>query len=141
MSEVRNVPIKIGDHETGGRLSTIMQAFQVFIVESRAARRRLRKMFESPGAIRSYLEDNGLVQTCKEHPIAFSTSWERSSRLNTKRLFAVASVIGIAAIGALFSVNNEKNGNKQELTITQPSGFDGGVDRREGPCDSYHEAS
>ena len=118
-----------------------MQAFQIFIVESRAARRRLRKMFESPGASRSYLEDNGLVQTCEEQPIAFPTSWERSSRKNTKRLFAVASVIGIAAIGALFSTRNEENGNKQKLTVTQPSVFDGGVERREGPCGSYHEAS
>ena len=98
-------------------------------------------MFESPGTSRSYFEYDGLVQTCEEHPIAFSTSWERSSRINTKRLFAVASVIGIAAIGALFFANNEKNGNKQELTVTQPSGFDGGVDRREGPCGSYYEAS
>ena len=119
----------------GGRLSTIMQAFQVLVVESRAARRRLRKMFESPG------DDNRLVQTCEEHPIAFPTSWERSSRVNTKRLLAVASFIGIAAVGALFSARNEENGNKQKPTVTEPSGFNGGGERREGPCGSYHEAS
>ena len=118
-----------------------MQEFQVFVVESRAARRRLRMMFESPGASRSYLDDNGLAQTCEEHPIAFPTSCERSSRIDTKRLFAVASVIGIAAIGALFSTRNEENGNKQELTVTQPSVFDGGGEERDGPCGSYHEAS
>ena len=98
-------------------------------------------MFESPGASRSYLDHNGLVQTCEEHPIAFPTSWERSSRIDTKRLFAVASVIGIAAIGALFSTRNEENGNKEKLTVTQPSPFDGGGEGREGPCRSYHEAS
>jgi len=97
-------------------------------------------MFESPGASRSYLDHNGLVQICDEHPIAVFTSWERSSPINTKRLFAVASVIGIAAIGALFSTRNEENGNKQELTVTQPSVFDGGGEGREGPCRSYHEA-
>ena len=118
-----------------------MQAFQVFILESRAARRRLRQMFESPGASGSYVDDNGRVQTCEEYPIAFPTSWERSSQINTKRLFAVASVIGMAAIGALFSTRNEENGNKQELTVTQPSVFDGGGEGREGPCGSYHEAS
>jgi hypothetical protein len=118
-----------------------MQAFQVLVVESRAARRRLRKMFESPGASRSYLDDSGLVQTCEEHPIAFPTSWERSSRVNTKRLLAVASFIGIAAVGALFSARNEENGNKQKPTVTEPSGFNGGGERREGPCGSYHEAS
>jgi hypothetical protein len=98
-------------------------------------------MFESSGAGRSYLDDNGLVQTYEEHPIAFPKSWERSSRKNTKRLFAVASVIGIAAIGVLFSPRNEENGNKQKLTVTQPSVFDGGGERRDGPCGSYHEAS
>jgi hypothetical protein len=112
-----------------------MQAFQVFIVESRAARRRLRKMFESTG------DDNRLVQTCEEHPIAFPTFWERSSRVNTKRLLAVASFIGIAAIGALFSARNEENENKQKLTVTQPSVFDGGGEQPEGPCGSYHDAS
>jgi hypothetical protein len=117
-----------------------MQAFQVFIVESLAARKRLRKMFESPGASRSYVDDNGLVQTCEEQPITFPTFWERSSRIDTKRLFGVASVIGIAAIGALFSARKEENGNKQELTVAQPSGFGGGVDQGEGPCGSYHEA-
>jgi hypothetical protein len=118
-----------------------MQAFQIFIVESRAARIRLRKMFESPGASRSYLDDNGLLQTCEEHPIGFPTSWERSSRINTKRLFAVASIIGMAAIGALFSTRNKENGNKQKVSVTQPSAFDGGDEGRGGPCGSYHEAS
>ena len=118
-----------------------MQEFHVFIVESRAARRRLRMMFESPGASRSYLDHNGLVQICDEHPIAVPTPWERSSRINTRRLFALASVIGIAAIGALFSARNEENGNKQKLTVTQPSAFNDGDEGRGGPCGSYHEAS
>ena len=118
-----------------------MQEFHVFIVESRAARRRLRKMFEFPSASRSYLDHNGLVQIYDEHPIAVPTSGERSSWINTKRLFAVASVIGIAAIGALFSARNEENGSKQKLTVTQPSAFDGGGEGRQGPCGSYHEAS
>jgi len=131
----------LADEPTGNLDEQNAQEVTQLLVHSRAARRRLRQMFELPGASRSYPEDNGLVQTCEEYPIAFPTSWERSSRINTKRLYAVASVIGIEAIGALFSARNEEDGNKQELTVTQQSVFDGGDEGREGPCGSYHEAS
>ena len=99
----------------------IMQAYEIFILESQAARKRLRKTFELPDGCRSHLEHNGVVQSWEERPVSLARPWKRSSRINTKRVCAATAVIGIAAICTLFYAGNEGNENKQRATITQPT--------------------
>ena len=96
-----------------------MQAYEIFILELQAARKRLRKTFELPDGCRSHLEHNEVVQSCKERPVSFPRPWKRSSRINTKRVCAATVVIGIAAICTLFYAGNEGNENKQRATMTQ----------------------
>ena len=98
-----------------------MQAYETFILELQAARKRLRKTFELPDGCRSHLEYNGVVQSCEERPVSLPRLWKRSSRINTKRVCAATAVIGIAAICTLFYAGNEGNENKQRATITQPT--------------------
>ena len=95
----------------------IMQPLPLLILESQAARNKLRKTFELGNDCRSHFEQNGVVQSCEERPVS-PPSWERSSRINTKRVCAATAVIGIAAICTLFYAGNE---NKQRATITQPT--------------------
>ena len=99
----------------------IMQAYEIFILESQAARKRLRKIFELPDGCRSHLEHNGVVQRCEERPVSLPRPWKRSSRINTKTVCAATAVIGIAAICALYYAGNEGNENNQRVTITQPT--------------------
>ena len=99
----------------------IMQAYEIFILESQAARKRLRKTFELPDDCRFHLEHNGVVQSCQERPVSLPKPWKRSSRINTRRVCAATAVIGIAAICTLFYAGNEGNENKQKATITQPT--------------------
>jgi hypothetical protein len=99
----------------------IMQAYEIFILESQAARKRLRKTFELPDGCRSHLEHNGVVQSCEERPVSLRRTWKRSSRINTKRVCAATAVVGIGAICTLFYAGNEENENKQRATITQPT--------------------
>ena len=96
-----------------------MQPFELFILESEAAKRSLRKIFELPDVCRSHLEHNGVVQSCEERPTSFPRPWRRSSRINTMRVFAATAVIGIAAIGTLSHAGKEENGAKQKVAITQ----------------------
>lgn len=98
-----------------------MQAYEIFILELQAARKRLRKTFELPDGCRSHLEHNGVVQSCEERPVSLPRPWKRSSRINTKRVCAATAVIGIAAICTLFYAGNEGNENKQRATITEPT--------------------
>jgi len=98
-----------------------MQAYEIFILELQAARKRLRKTFELPDGCRSHLEHNGVVQSWEERPVSLARPWKRSSRINTKRVCAATAVIGIAAICTLFYAGNEGNENKQRATITQPT--------------------
>ena len=98
-----------------------MQAYEIFILELQAARKRLRKIFELPDGCRSHLEHNGVVQSWEERPVSLARPWKRSSRINTKRVCAATAVIGIAAICTLFYAGNEGNENKQRATITQPT--------------------
>src|SRR5215471_16151921 len=93
-----------------------MQAYEIFILELQAARKRLRKTFELPDGCRSDLEHNGVVQSCEERPISLPRPWKRSSRINTKRVYAATAVIGIAAICTLFYAGNKGNENKQRAT-------------------------
>ena len=99
----------------------IMRAYEIFILESQAARKRLRKTFELPDGCRSHLEHNGVVQSCEERPVSLRRTWKRSSRINTKRVCAATAVVGIGAICTLFYAGNEENENKQRATITQPT--------------------
>ena len=99
----------------------IMQAYEIFILESQAARKRLRKTFELPDGCRSHLEHNGVVQSCEERPVSLRRTWKRSSRINTKRVCAATAVVGIGAICTLFYAGNEENENKQRAMITQPT--------------------
>ena len=98
-----------------------MQAYEIFILELQAARKRLRKTFELPDGCRSHLEHNGVVQSCEERPVSLRRTWKRSSRINTKRVCAATAVVGIGAICTLFYAGNEENENKQRATITQPT--------------------
>ena len=98
-----------------------MQAYEIFILELQAARKRLRKTFELPDGCRSHLEHNGVVQSCEERPVSLRRTWKRSSRINTKRVCAATAVVGIGAICTLFYAGNEGNENKQRATITQPT--------------------
>ena len=99
-----------------------MQAYEIFILELQAARKRLRKTFELPDGCRSHLEHNGVVQSCEERPVSLPRPWKRSSRINTKRVCAVTVVIGTAAIGAVFYANNQGNQNKGRITVTAGCG-------------------
>jgi hypothetical protein len=47
-----------------------MQAYEIFILELQAARKRPRKTFELPDGCRSHLEHNGVVQSCEERPVS-----------------------------------------------------------------------
>ena len=98
-----------------------MQAYEIFILELQAARKRLRKTFELPDGCRSHLEHNGVVQSWEERPVSLARPWKRSSRINTKRVCAATAVVGIGAICTLFYAGNEENENKQRATITQPT--------------------
>src|SRR5262249_48869996 len=98
-----------------------MQGFQLFILESQAARKRLREIFEFPDGCRSHLEHNGLVQSCDVQPASLLRPWKRWGRISTKRVCAAMAVIGIAAIGALCYASSEGNENKPRARRTQPA--------------------
>jgi rhodanese-related sulfurtransferase len=90
-----------------------MQAFELFILESQAAKERLRKTFKLPDGCRSHFEHNGKVQSCGGLQPTPSRPWKRSGRTNIKGVCAATAVIGIAAIGTLLYPGTE--------TVTQPA--------------------
>jgi hypothetical protein len=96
-----------------------MQAIERFILESEAAKKRLREIFEMPDGCRSHLEHNPVVQSCQEGPVSLARPWKGFNRINTKRVCAATAVIGIAAICTLFYAGNEGNESRQRATITQ----------------------
>ena len=76
-----------------------MQPFQLLIMESQAARRRLYKTFELPNDIRSQLEHDGVVQSRERRRSSLCRPWKRYSRTTTKKVFVARAVVGMAAFG------------------------------------------
>jgi hypothetical protein len=99
-----------------------MQPVQLLILDSQAARNRLRQTFELPDVYGSGPEPNGVVQSWGDRPASLRRPWKQYSRINTKRVCAVTVVIGTAAIGAVFYANNQGNQNKGRITVTAGCG-------------------
>ena len=97
----------------------IMQSLPLLILESQAARNRLRKTFELGNDCRSRFEQNGVARSCEERPVSLPGPWKRSSRINTKRVCTATAVIGIAAIGTLFYQATKETKISRGQTITR----------------------
>src|SRR5215469_631978 len=96
-----------------------MQAFQLLILASQAARNRLRKTFELPEVCRSHFEHEGVVQGCGERSASLPRAWRPCSRTNTKRVCGATVVIVIAAIGSPLYAGNHGSEDKESITTTQ----------------------